>query len=115
MNWFSRFRNPWGPMGTLRRIAFLDRLGLGGQGEVWLARARLLSRLVTVKKVDTQSEAASLNALRSLRARVDVAHPAIPTVFAVIPDGRKTWLVGEFVKGLPLTELIDELVQRVCI
>ena len=96
-------------MGTLRRIAFLDRLGLGGQGEVWLARDRLLSRLVTVKKVDTQSEAASLNTLRSLRARVDVAHPAIPTVFAVIPDGRKTWLVGEFVKGLPLTELIDEL------
>ena len=45
-------------MGTLRRIAFLDRLGLGGQGEVWLARDRLLSRLVTVKKVDTQSEAA---------------------------------------------------------
>jgi serine/threonine protein kinase len=109
MDWFSRFRNPWGPMGALSRIAFLDRLGLGGQGEVWLARDRLLSRLVTVKKVDTQSEAASLNTLRSLRARVDVAHPAIPTVFAVIPDGRKTWLVGEFVKGLPLTELIDEL------
>ena len=47
--------------------------------------------------------------MRSLQARVDVAHPAIPTVFAVIPDGRKTWLVGEFVKGLPLSELVDEL------
>ena len=63
--------------------------------------ARLLSRLVTVKKVDT-ADATSQETLRSLRARVDVAHPTIPTVFAVIPDVRKTRLVGEFVKGLPL-------------
>lgn len=89
-------------------MAFLEHLGLGGQGEVWLARDRLLSRLVTVKKVDT-SDASSRSTLQSLQARVDVAHPAIPTVFAVIPDGRKTWLVGEFVKGLPLSELVNEL------
>lgn len=108
MSWLSRFKGPWGPLGSLRRMAFLEHLGLGGQGEVWLARDRLLSRLVTVKKVDTL-DASAHGTLRSLQARVDVAHPAIPTVFAVIPDGRKTWLVGEFVKGLPLSELVDEL------
>ena len=108
MSWLSRFKGPWGPLGSLRRIAFLEHLGLGGQGDVWLARDRLLSRLVTVKKVDT-AESASQGTLRSLQARVGVADSAIPTVFAVIPDGRKTWLVGEFVKGLPLSELVDEL------
>ena len=82
MSWLSRFKGPWGPLGSLRRMAFLEHLGLGGQGDVWLARDRLLSRLVTVKKVDT-ADAASHGTLRSLQARVDVAHPAIPTVFAV--------------------------------
>ena len=104
MSWLSRFKGPWGPLGSLRRMAFLEHLGLGGQGDVWLARDRLLSRLVTVKKVDT-ADAASQGTLRSLQARVDVAHPAIPTVFAVMPDGRKTWLVGEFVKGLSLIHI----------
>ncbi len=89
-------------------MALLDHLGLGGQGEFLLVRDRLLSRLVTVKKVEV-ADVSSRGTLRSPQARVDVAHPAIPTVFAVIPDGRKTWLVGEFVKGLPLAELVDEL------
>ena len=108
MSWLTRFKGPWEPLGSLRRMAFLEQLGLGRQVDVRLARDRLLSRLVTVKKSDT-ADAASQGTLRSLQARVDVAHPAIPTVFAVIPDGRKTWLVGEFVKGLPLSELVDEL------
>jgi len=108
VSWLTRFKGPWGLLGSLRRMAFLDHLGLGWQGEVLLARDRPFSRLDTVKKVDT-ADAASQGTSRSLQARVDVAHPAIPTVFAVIPDGRKTWLVGEFVKGLPLSELVDEL------
>ena len=90
-------------------MTFLNRLGLGGQGEVWLARDRLLSRLVTVKRVDSLLDAQSKDTLKSLQARVDAVHPAIPTVFAVIPDGRKTWLVGEFVQGAPLIDLLEEL------
>ena len=90
-------------------MTFLDRLGLGGQGEVWLARDRLLHRLVTVKQFDRVDDEGSSSKLNSLKARVDAAHPAIPTVFAVIPDGRKTWLIGEYVKGVALTELVEEL------
>ncbi|MCH1445808.1 MAG: protein kinase [Luminiphilus sp.] len=108
MSWLSRFKALGGRLGSLRRMAFLDHLGLGGQGEVLLARDRLFSRLVTVKKVEV-ADASSRGTLRSLQARVDVTHPAIPTVFAVIPDGRNAWLVGEFVKGLPLSEIVAEL------
>ena len=108
MSWLSRFKTPWGRLNSLRCMAFLDRLGLGGQGEVLLARDHLLSRLVTGKKVEVTDTPSRLT-LRSLRAPVDVAHPAIPTLFAVIPHEREAWLVGEFVKGLPLAELMDEL------
>ena len=110
MSWLSRLKGPLGAIGFVGGAwPFMEYLGLGGQGDVWLARDRLLSRLATVKKVDTLRMRPRKGTLRSLQARVDVAHPAIPTVFAVIPDERKTWLVGEFVKGLPLSELVDEL------
>ena len=109
MRWFKWLKAPWLSPNTHAPMTFLSRLGLGGQGEVWLARDRLLSRLVTVKRVDSLLDAKSKDTLKSLQARVDAVHPAIPTVFAVIPDGRKTWLVGEFVQGVPLIDLLDEL------
>jgi len=89
-------------------MVFLEHTGLGGRENVLLARDRLLSRFVAVKNMDI-ADATPQGKLRSLEARVEVSHSAIPTVFAVIPDGRKTWLVGEFVKGLPLSQLVDEL------
>ena len=109
MRWFKWLKTPWLSADTHAPMTFLNRLGLGGQGEVWLARDRLLSRLVTVKRVDSLLDAQSEDILKSLQARVDSVHPAIPTVFAVIPDGRKTWLVGEFVQGVPLIDLLEEL------
>jgi serine/threonine protein kinase len=109
MKWLHWLRSPSGSLIIFRRMTFLDRLGLGGQGDVWLARDRLLRRLVTVKQVDRVDEDSSAAKLNSLQARVNAAHPAIPTVFAVIPDGSKTWLIGEYVKGVTLTELVEEL------
>ena len=108
MSWLRRFRGPWGPLASLRRMVFLEHTGLYGRENILLARDRLLSRFVADKNMDI-ADATPQGKLRSLEARVEVTHPAIPTVFAVIPDGRKTWLVGEFVKGLPLSQLVDEL------
>ena len=66
MRWFKWLKAPLLSPDAHAPMTFLNRLGLGGQGEVWLARDRLLSRLVTVKRVDSLLDAQSEDILKSL-------------------------------------------------
>jgi serine/threonine protein kinase len=94
------------------RLTLLERLGLGPQAEVWLARDQLLGRLVTVKKVTAFEDGEGNQGderIKSLRARVEVDHPAIPTLFGAIPHGDQSWLVSEYVEGIALSQLVGEL------
>ena len=97
---------------SMTRLKMLERLGLGPQAEVWLARDQLLGRLVTVKKVTAFEDGEGNQGderLKSLRARVEVDHPAIPTLFGAIPHGDQSWLVSEYVEGVALSQLVGEL------
>ena len=99
-------------VGTPDRLMLIERLGFGGQAEVWLARDQMLGRLVTVKKVRafiTPEEREEDERLHSLRARAEMEHPAIPTLFGVIPNGDQSWLISEYVEGIALSELLGEL------
>ena len=99
-------------IGAPDRLTLLERLGVGGQAEVWLARDQMLGRLVTVKQIralkgyegDTDDDR-----LQSLRVRAEMDHPAIPTLFGVIPNGDQSWLVSEYIEGVALSELLGEL------
>ena len=97
---------------TPDRLVLIERLGFGGQAEVWLARDQMLERFVTVKKVrgfKTPEEGDEDERLNSLRARAEMEHPAIPTLFGVIPHGNQSWLVSEYVEGVALSDLLGEL------
>ena len=99
-------------VGTPDRLKLIERLGFGGQAEVWLARDQMLERFVTVKKVrafKTFEAGDEDERLNSLRARAEMEHPAIPTLFGVIPHGEQSWLVSEYVEGVALSELLGEL------
>ena len=99
-------------VGTPDRLTLIERLGFGGQAEVWLARDQMLDRFVTVKKVrafKATTEDDEDERLNSLRARAEMEHPAIPTLFGVIPHGEQSWLVSEYVEGVALSELLGEL------
>ncbi len=99
-------------VGPPDRLTLIERLGFGGQAEVWLARDQMLERFVTVKRVRAfkTSEAGDEDQrLNSLRARAEMEHPAIPTLFGVIPHGEQSWLVSEYVEGVALSELLGEL------
>ena len=99
-------------VGTPDRLTLIERLGFGGQAEVWLARDQMLERFVTVKKVrgfKTPEEGDEDERLNSLRARAEMEHPAIPTLFGVIPHGEQSWLVSEYVEGVALSDLLGEL------
>ena len=98
-------------MGTPDRLKLIERLGFGGASWVWLARDQMLERFVTVKKVRAfkTPEEGDDERLNSLRARAEMEHPSIPTLFAVIPHGEQSWLVSEYVEGVALSDLLGEL------
>ena len=95
--------------GPSKHFFFLSKLGSGGQGDVWLARDKHLDRVVTIKRLPWKIENNSPAAGHSIRARADIQSPSIPKVFGVIPDGRKLWLVGEYVSGASLDTCVDQL------
>lgn len=99
-------------VGAPDRLTLLERLGCGGQAEVWLARDKMLGRLVTVKKVrafNSDEDNVEDERLKSLRIRGELEHPAIPTLYGVIPHGDQSWLVSEYIEGVALSELLGEL------
>lgn len=95
--------------GPSKHFFFLSKLGSGGQGDVWLAKDKHLDRVVTIKRLPWKIENNRPAAGHSIRARADIQSPSIPKLFGVIPDGRKLWLVGEYVSGATLHVCADQL------
>jgi len=90
---------------------FLQKLGEGGMGEVWLAEQTTpVRRQVALKVIkagmDTAQVVTRFEAERQALALMD--HPAIATVFdgGSTPEGRP-YFVMEYVKGEPITTYCD--------
>ncbi|MFH8345679.1 serine/threonine-protein kinase [Streptomyces sp. NPDC018045] len=96
------------------RYRLADKLGRGGMGVVWRARDELLAREVAVKEVraprelsghEEQSLYARLE--REGRAAARISHRNVVTVFDVVSEGGRPWIVMELVRGLSLAESLD--------
>ena len=99
------------PIGGFGPYRFLQRLGEGGMGEVWLAeQLRPVRRHVAIKIVkagmDTTQVVARFEAERQALAVMD--HPAIAKVFdgGTTPEGRP-YLAMEYVRGEAITRYCD--------
>ncbi|MGC4114042.1 MAG: serine/threonine-protein kinase [Myxococcales bacterium] len=106
---------PFDRMGTYR---LLDRLGLGGMAEVFLAHAVLgdgIERLVALKMAlpefgpDTQFGALFLN---EARVSVTLQHPNIVQVFDVGEFAGRPYLAMEYLQGWSVTHLLKALRAR---
>jgi serine/threonine-protein kinase len=95
------------------RYALVDRLAVGGMGEVWCADDSVLGRAVAVKIL--RDEYAGDPAFRErFRAEAQNAaclvHPNVAQVFdyneGEDTPGSPPWLVMELIRGEPLSELI---------
>jgi eukaryotic-like serine/threonine-protein kinase len=88
-------------------------LGRGGMGQVWRAHDELLHREVAVKEVvfpEVQSEeeraVLETRVLREARASARLTHPGVVTVFDVVREEGRAFIVMELVAGTTLSQLV---------
>jgi serine/threonine-protein kinase len=98
---------------ALGRYRLLDRIGVGGMGEVWKAHDTKLDRIVAIKMLrgglgssghDAGRERFKREALTLSR----LSHDGIATVFDFDSEGDQDFLVMEFVPGGTLESRLQE-------
>jgi eukaryotic-like serine/threonine-protein kinase len=104
-----------GPRLVAGRYALSEVIGRGGMGTVWLATDRVLEREVALKEVTfsldlTAAERTILRerTMREARAAARLDHPRVTTVFDVVEEDGRPWLVMEHVSARSLQEIIEE-------
>jgi serine/threonine protein kinase len=97
------------------RYALSGVLGRGGMGTVWLATDRVLEREVALKEVtfsvdltDEERTVLRERTLREARAAARLDHPCVTTVYDVVEEDGKPWLVMEHVSAPSLQEILEE-------
>lgn len=88
------------------RYRLLQRLGSGGGGSVWLAEDEKLRAQVAVKEIDVPDEpdgrlgdAADRGRNEALKAAQLREHPNVITVYDVVEDDDRPWIVMEYLPG----------------
>ncbi|GII29775.1 serine/threonine-protein kinase [Planotetraspora mira] len=97
------------------RYRLMEPVGRGGMGTVWRARDELLDRDVAVKEVrlpmvldeELRAELCARTE-REGRATAMVAHPSVITVFDVITEDERPWIVMELLKARSLEEIVKQ-------
>jgi len=99
------------------RYRLVRSLGRGGMGAVWHAHDTLLGRDVAIKEIWFPSagngpvdpaDPLIRRALREAQAAARLRHPGIVTVYDVVTDEGRPWIVMELINGRSLAEAIRE-------
>jgi serine/threonine protein kinase len=94
----------------LGQYKFLDQIGSGGMGAVFLAEHTQMLRRVAIKILPpskAQNESSLLRFKREAQAIAAVDHPNIVRAFDVGNEGGYHFLVLEYVEGVSLQELLN--------
>ncbi|MFE5333326.1 serine/threonine-protein kinase [Embleya sp. NPDC056575] len=97
------------------RYLLTEVLGQGGMGVVWRAHDPKIGRDVAIKELrlpdwlDADEVARrSARMRREVRAAGRVRHPNVVTVFDIVVEDGRPWIVMQLLPGRPLTALIAE-------
>ena len=97
------------------RYRLISALGNGGMGTVWLAEDDDLARRVAVKEVSppadmTEHEREMLRerTLREARTAARLSHPNVVTIYDVVEDDGRPWIVMELVPSRSLRDMVEE-------
>src|SRR5215218_1153739 len=106
---------PRGGRVLARRYHLLRVLGRGAMGAVWEAEDTFLRRTVAVKEVvipgslSPDERAVSVErTMREARAIARLGHPNVVTLFDVLDEDARPWVVMELVPSRSLAEVIKE-------
>ncbi|GGC78618.1 hypothetical protein GCM10011512_01500 [Tersicoccus solisilvae] len=92
------------------RYELTDRIAIGGMGEVWKARDKVLGRIVAIKilKEEYTGDPGFLERFRAeARHTALLNHPGIANVFDYGEEEGSAYLVMEYVPGQPLSTIIE--------
>jgi serine/threonine protein kinase len=96
------------------RYALREVLGRGGMGVVWLATDLRLERRVAVKEVtfslhlsDDERRVLRERTMREARTAAKLDHPSVTSVYDVVEEDGRPWLVMELVESCSLQQVID--------
>jgi serine/threonine protein kinase/tetratricopeptide (TPR) repeat protein len=96
---------------TVGHYRFHEMIGRGGMGEVYRAHDERLDRSVAIK-VLPERLAANDNARRRFIRETNIAskiiHPYVATVFDIVEERDKLFLVMEYIEGRPLSTILRE-------
>jgi serine/threonine protein kinase len=97
------------------RYRLLAALGRGGMGTVWSAVDEMLDRRVAVKEItppaeldDAQRRQLRARTLREARAAARIDSPAAVTVFDVVEEDGRPWIVMQLVQAPTLADLVRQ-------
>jgi serine/threonine-protein kinase len=96
----------------LGRYEIRSQLGVGGMGEVYLARDTTLSRLVAIKILPPELAANQKRMQRfnqEAQAASSLNHPNILTIHEVEQNGPVPFIATEFIDGVTVRQRINEL------
>jgi serine/threonine-protein kinase len=91
------------------RYRLLERIAVGGMGEVWRAQDTLIDRVVAVKTLKPEyvgDEGFRARFRAEARHAGRLSHPGIASVHDFGESGDSAWLVLELVDGEPLSTLL---------
>ncbi|MEV8208741.1 serine/threonine-protein kinase [Streptomyces sp. NPDC079189] len=96
------------------RYLLVEQIGRGGMGMVWRAQDQVLDREVAVKELTVtglpHEELAVLHARmqQEARAAARIKHPGVVTVFDVLEQDDRPWIVMELIDGRSLADVIAD-------
>lgn len=97
------------------RYRLADVLGRGGMGTVWRARDEVLGRTVAVKELrfpggveEDEKRRLITRTLREAKAIARIRNNGAVTVFDVVDEDDRPWIVMELVEGRSLAEVIRD-------
>jgi serine/threonine protein kinase len=111
------------------RYRLIARIGGGAMGVVWQAKDIQLDRVVAVKELlmpfgqgEEKAEEAKNRAMREARIAARLQHPHAISVFNVVEDGDRPWLIMEYLPSKSLADVIkadgarpiDEVIGIAC-
>lgn len=90
------------------RYELIELIGEGGEGKIWKAYDHAVDRTVAIKELSLKTKARE-EALNEARVIARLNHPNIVSLYDIIEEDNKIYLVIEYVEGVTLRDILEEI------